>query len=514
VDLSEEKFQLEEIRARSEALQEALAEEYYESTAGLKAESDVSTIYRRHEGVISREAIAFVQKRLAAALERGKAGPGESESEREDEARRLRYLLEFQTDEFVGSEVKSIIDEILTRESALKVKLGEEEIAFRKLALEIANARDRGRREALERAQVAAVEELTPLLAERIGIENGIARSMGQPSYAALWQATAGIDLLELDRICQAFLARTDDMYKEAMGWAVRKRLGMPLSDARRHDLLAIFRGEEFDDFFPKGDMLGVAKRCLAEMDVDIAAGGNISFDLEPRERKSQRAFSAVLEVPRRVVLVLAPEGGRRDWQQLLHELGHCLHYGYTAPEAAYEYRRLGDYSLTETFAFLFQYLLTDKGFLKRYLGIARPRDFLFLAYLEKLTYLRRYAAKLHYELALHGGQAGVEGKDALYEENLVGALKVRYPRELFLYDVDRSFYAARYLRAWNMEALLSKHLTHYFDEDWYRNPRAGTFLKKHWAIGQRFRVEEMARAMGYKDLGTAELEQELVKNL
>lgn len=507
-DRSEKKeLKLEEIRARAEALQQELAEEVYESTAGLKNETNVSKIYRRYEDVIARGTIDFVRAKLAAAEPGGEAPDPE-------EARRLRLLIEFQTDELVASEVKAITDEILTRESSSKVKLGEEEIPFRKLTTEIANARDRVRREALEQSQIAVIEGFTPLFAERLGIEAGVARSFGHPSYASLWQASAGIDLADLDRLFQGFLARTEDMYRDAMGWVVRKRLGLNLEDVKRHDLHSIFRGEEFDDFFPKGEMLAVAKKFLADMGVDIAAGGNIRFDLEPRERKTSRAFCAVIEVPRRVVLVLSPEGGRRDWQQFLHELGHCLHYAHTSPEAPYEYRRLGDYSLTETYAFLFQYLLTDRTFLKRYLGIARPKDFLFLAYLEKLTFLRRYAAKLRYELALHAGESGVEGKDALYEENLVGALKIRYPRELFLYDVDRSFYAARYLRAWNMEALISKHLVHYFDEDWYRNPRTGAFLVKQWATGQRFRVEELAKEIGYEALTTAPLEEELSKNL
>jgi hypothetical protein len=511
VESGERRKRLDEIRARGEALQQALAEEYYESGAGLKAETNVSRIYRQYGDVISKEAIALVRERLREvdSPPEGAAPPGDP-----DEARRLRYLLEFQTEEFVGSEVKSIIDEILTRESTTKVKLGEEEIPFRKITTEIANARERARREALEQAQIAVVEELTPLFAERIGIENGIARTFGHASYAALWSAVAGIDLAELDRMFQGFLARTEDMYREAMGWVVRKKLGIDLADARRHDLHSIFRGEEFDDFFPKAEMIATARRFLEEMAVDMTAGGNIRFDLEPRERKTARAFFAPIEVPGRIVLVLQPEGGRRDWQQFLHELGHSLHFGYTAREAPYEFRRLGDYSLTEAYAFLFQYCLTDKRFLKRYLGIARPKDFLFLAYLEKLTFLRRYAARLHYEIALYSGENGVEGKDALYEEILAGALKVRYPRELFLYDIDRNFYAARYLRAWNMEALLSKHLVHYFDEDWYRNPRTGTFLKKHWALGQRFRVEELAREIGYEGLTTAALEEELAQNL
>ncbi len=541
---------LEEIRSRGEALQNALAEEYYEVKAGLKNASDLSAIYRRFGDAVSREAIAFVRGRLEMALHPDRAllppdvagepippggvlllpgvpapaappaappapvPPGAAGLE----VRRLRSLLEFQTDEFIGAEVKAITDALLTRESAASIKVGAgssaEEIAFRKVLLEASGTADRARREVLEQASVAVVDEWNPLLAERIGIERGIARSFGHDAYSGLWQELSGIDLVALDRQMQGFLARTEDMYREAMGWVVRKRLGISLDDARRHDLHWIFRGEEFDDWFPKTDMVAVAERSLAEMGVDIAAGGNIRFDLEPRERKAARAFCATIDVPRRIVLCLHPEGGRRDWQQLLHEVGHALHFGYTSPEEPYEFRRLGDSSLSETYAFLFQYLLIDRGWLKRNLAMSRPKEFLFLAYLEKLAYLRRYAAKLHYELELHGGENGIEGRDDRYEAAMRGALKISYPKELYLYDVDRAFYVARYLRAWLFEGLLSKHLVHYFDEDWWRNPRTGAFLKKHWRIGQQLGVEEMAKEIGYGGLDTTAIETELAKAL
>ena len=96
----------------------------------------------------------------------------------------------------------------------------------------------------------------------------------------------------------------------------------------------------------------------------------------------------------------------------------------------------------------------------------------------------------------------------------MLGALKLVYPKELFLYDVDRAFYVARYLRAWLFEALLSKHLVHYFDEDWFRNPRTGEFLRRHWMLGSRFTVEEMAKEIGYSRLDTAALEEDMLKAL
>jgi hypothetical protein len=580
---------VDDIRARCEALARALAEESYEVGAGLKSESNVSAIYRRHGEAVARPAIELVRGRLAAAREAEAAAraasaappaspgapvPGEgagepsapmssaapsplpaapplsssvlivppfisapagppgaapllfaAESVDADEARRLRALLEFQVEEFVGMEVRAITDEALTRESAARIKVaaaaaagagggGHEEIAFRQAIAEISNSPDRARRQALEDASAAVIDEMTPLLAERIGIERGIARSFGHGTFAALFESVSGIDLRALDALLQGFLARTDDMYREAMGWVVRKRLGIALEDARRHDLHFIFRGAEWDDTFPKSEMLRVAERFLGEMGVDVRAGGNVLFDLEPRERKSARAFCAPVEVPGRVMLCVAPMGGRRDWQHLLHELGKALLHAHTAAHEPFEHRRLGDASVSESYAFLLQYLLVDAAWLKRYLGVGKPKGYLFLAHLEKLAYLRRYAAKLHYELSLHDGENGVEGKDALYEEQMRRALRVRYPRELFLYDVDRSFFVARYLRAWLFEALLSKHLVHYFDEDWFRNPRTGEFLKRHWALGQRLSVEETAREIGYAALDTAALEQEMLRVL
>ena len=196
-----------------------------------------------------------------------------------------------------------------------------------------------------------------------------------------------------------------------------------------------------------------------------------------------------------------------------LHELGAALFFAHVNPEEAFEYRHLGDISLRETYAFLFEYLTLDRGWLKRYLDFPKSKDFLFLAYLQKLYLLRRYAARLMYELELHSGGT-VDGMPERYSEILTTALGCNMPAESFLYDVDRAFYSARYLRAWAFEALLCKHLCHYFDDDWYRNPRTGEFLRKNWALGHRYRVEEMAQEIGYDSLDLAPLEQEFFRNL
>ena len=68
--------------------------------------------------------------------------------------------------------------------------------------------------------------------------------------------------------------------------------------------------------------------------------------------------------------------------------------------------------------------------------------------------------------------------------------------------------------RARLFSALFSGHLVHYFDEDWWRNPRCGPFLKKQWAAGRKLRVDELAKEIGYDGLTVKPLVKLFTKNL
>ena len=72
-----------------------------------------------------------------------------------------------------------------------------------------------------------------------------------------------------------------------------------------------------------------------------------------------------------------------------------------------------------------------------------------------KLVFLRRYAAKLAYELELHGGERPLDAMPALYARLLGDAVGVDWPAATYLADVDEGYYAANYLRAWAFETHL-----------------------------------------------------------
>ncbi|HRN52809.1 MAG TPA: hypothetical protein PK788_04895, partial [Gemmatimonadaceae bacterium] len=210
---------------------------------------------------------------------------------------------------------------------------------------------------------------------------------------------------------------------------------------------------------------------------------------------------------PDLVHLVLRPHGGQNDWMTLLHELGHALHFANMRRDLPFEFRWLGDNSVTEGYAMLFDHRLKDRGWLSRYTGLDKPATESFLRYMgfEELHFVRRYCAKLIYETELHGGAVPWSALPDLYVETLTKATGFRYQRSDAFVDVDARYYAARYLRAWQLQALLDESLRERFDEDWWRNPRCGPWMVEElFAHGQRELAHEQAERVAGKGLSFA----------
>jgi hypothetical protein len=247
----------------------------------------------------------------------------------------------------------------------------------------------------------------------------------------------------------------------------------------------------------------------VREMGIDPLAAGRIRLDTGEREGKRARAFCAPVRVPDEVYLVLRPHGGQTDWNTFLHELGHALHFAYMRPDLPMEYRWLGDNSVTESYAMLFDHLMMDRRWLRRYTGLSDEdgHEFVRAAAFEELHFLRRYSAKLIYETELYAGHTAWESLPEVYVERLSIATGFRYDRSDAFVDVDPRYYSTRYLRAWQLQALLSETLTERYDVDWWRNPRAGPWVcGTLFGEGQRELADELAQRVAGKRLSFAPL--------
>jgi hypothetical protein len=180
-------------------------------------------------------------------------------------------------------------------------------------------------------------------------------------------------------------------------------------------------------------------------------------------------------------------------------------------PALPFEFRHLGDNSVTEGYAFLFDHLLEDPEWLARRLGVQDAEELLAHSRAQRLMMLRRYAAKLAYELELHGGGGANGDRADSYARRLTEAVRVPWPREQYLMDVDPGFYAAAYLRAWAFESRLRTLLRERFGRAWFESPRAGQMLRDLWAQGQRLDADELLAQLDGGGLDFAALAADLV---
>jgi hypothetical protein len=245
-----------------------------------------------------------------------------------------------------------------------------------------------------------------------------------------------------------------------------------------------------------------VLSATLGGLGIDLAGQSNVTLDVEARERKSPRAFAVSIRVPQDVRMVLQPRGGHDDFETALHELGHVEHRANTDVSQPVAWRLLGDGSVTEAYAFLLQYLVMEPAWLAEHLGMDERAavGWLDFAAFRKLVYLRRYAAKLLYELRLHRDEE-IEVARSYYAGLLGLLVGVRQRDERFLADLDDHFYVARYLRAWMLEGSLRASLQASHGASWWRDAGAGETLRRSWSVGQAWNADDVVAHLGYDHL-------------
>jgi hypothetical protein len=478
--------ELDGYRAGVDRFEAEVNEEYYLHYAGLKPKLDLRSIYERHADLTDLDTV----KRLGQAV-RG---------------RENLELFRFGCESYLRELTREEAEKVAELQATLEIQHDGAPLGYRMLTPTIANTADRATRARLEQARNELTDEhLNPLHLEAVRTTHRAVSELGAETYLHLYRDRFGFDLDGLAAQCRAFLDSTERLYEESMDRALREHVGIGLAEAERHDLRRFFRGTSWDKAFPVDRMLPALRGTLADLGIDLDAQENVHLDVEERPTKTPRAFCAPIEVPDRVMLVIQPMGGPDDWRALFHEAGHAEHFGCTSPALGVEAKRLGDYAVTEGWAMLLDSLVDDPGWLTRMLDFPRPREFAEEGAVHLLFFLRRYCAKLLYELEFQAAPDVTE-LGTRYVELLGDALKIEPSPTDYLSDIDEGFYVTCYLRAWAFEAQLSSFLREEFGHDWFRRREAGSLLRELWALGQEPTADELL-----KDVTGAPVELEAV---
>jgi hypothetical protein len=487
---------LDRYRERAELFCEQIDREYYLHHAGHKRSYEIEAIYGRHAELFSRRAVE--ELRDAAGRSDGEQG------------RRVSDLLDFAFQGYLGQAVKAESARLAELEASLKVEADSGLVPYRGVAVALANDPDAGRRAALEAARDELLaERLNPLHLAALERTHELARELGWARYREACAELRGIDLAALGVQADEFARATDDAYAALVDPELERAGVAPLGELRRSDLPRFFRAPGLDELFPSERMVASFSETLSGLGIELGAQHNVHLDTESRETKSPRAFCATPKVPQEIYLIISPVGGRDDYEALLHEGGHTEHFAHVDPGLAFEYRHLGDNSVTESFAFLLQHLSEDPAWLGARLGIRDPEPVVRHARAVKLVMLRRYTAKIAYELELHDTAPSLDEMPARYAELLGGSTRVGWRWESWLADVDPGFYVACYLRAWALETSWRRALRERFGERWFESAEAGEWLRGLWRQGQRLDAAELLAETLGEELGLGVLAEE-----
>jgi hypothetical protein len=465
--------ELDAIRAEADRFLASLDEEYYLHYAGHKERLELTPIYERHARLARLE--------TAAAI--GSAVGGD---------RRRRELWRFACERYLGAVTREHDERLARAEAELVAKVDGADIPYRQLRPAIANEPDRERRRRLEAARNDLTEtHLLPIQLEAALATRSAVRELGPGSYLDLYREGFAMALDDLADGCRAVLEETAQLWSRAGDDLFRRGAGVGLDEAERWDTPRVFRSPEWDKHFPEAQMIPALEATLADLGIDLRSQANVHLDVERRPLKSPRAFCSPIEIPEKVMLVIQPIGGHDDWKSLFHEAGHTEHFAHTSPDLRMEERRLGDNAVTEGWATLFQRLTDDPGWLTRRLDFPRPEEYARQSAAAELWFVRRYCAKLLYELELHAAEDPTALRDR-YVELLADALGVTPSSTDYLADVDPGFYVSSYLRSWAFEAQLRDFLRGEFGTRWFARREAGSLLRELWELGQKPTAEEL----------------------
>jgi hypothetical protein len=390
-------------------------------------------------------------------------------------------------------------EEIAGYESRRCISWAGREVPLSQIDDLLSGETDRDRRFALDEARREAWAGSVALRAGLVSTVEGAAASLGFGSVRGAIEKSRHLDLDLLSRSLEAALARGQLRYLDAIQRSFSSCPGIGRARADWRDLGLWVRHHSAARGFQKETLDRAVGDTIERLAIAPERSGAIEVRSSTRLAPG-RALCIAVRVPEAIMVFHSAGEGPELLAARMHEAGHSHHLAWSSPSLAVEERMCGDPALHEAYAFLFEGLASDAGWLAE-LGATREAEARtrFQRLLRAFS-VRLYLAKLQFRLGLSGGDS--DEADARYRELLREWTGAEPDGRSHLFASDLTFQSADYLRGWIAEAHLRACLCERFGRDWYRRAAAGRLLKELWETGGRYTAEEIVRELG---AGTAD---------
>lgn len=368
-------------------------------------------------------------------------------------------------------------------------------------------------RRALGAARAAlGAAELAPLARERAARACAAVEGLGVAAgYDDTFARVAGEPPAARAALAADWLGRTEAAWADTLAERARRTVGLAARELVAADLPAVLAGN--DEASPRGSALAAAARAqLAALGLDPDAGGRVRVGVlgagatvggaggapsgVPFGAAALAGRAAARAVPVRVpseVYLLARTGaaaarasGPGAARGYLDALGRALHRAHADPALPFEARWAAGAVRARATGALLAALLRDRGWLRRYAalsggaldGAARAAAF------RELAAARGFAARTTVSAAAYGDEVALGDVEAVYADRARAAFGVAPDPGDAMADLDAPFAVGDALGGVLAAGALADALRDRFDEDWWRNPRAGPWLAAEWFAG------------------------------
>lgn len=448
-------------------------------------------VMKGHERLASADTVRMLKRAV------GRCGDPE-------EKRALGYFLNFAIGLFIEEKTAAESDRLTNAIMRAKVRLAGKSVPYRALASILSNEPGRARRRTIHSLAMGVVRRLNPQYANLWKIQQRLPRELGY-SYVRMSEAERQVNLRKTAGLARDVLKKTKSLYTRLLDEQSRAILGYGADGVRRADIAHLLKNASVDKYFPAKELVATAKRTASGLGFDLDRMPNLRIFDADRPNKAPRAMCCSPKTPGDVRISVRPIGGASDYETLLHELGHGLHFAMSRTDR-FEYQQLGGAVVTETYAFLLEHLMDSREWLAGHSAMLDEEVRAFLRYRAflKLYWMRRYAAKILYEIHFHSGRK--KPREA-YRRLLSDAYCFPLSQEdsaAYLSDIDSTFYSADYFRAWMLEAALAETLETRHGPKWFTRKGAGKFLAGLWESGNRMMGADMLAVLGKRDYSVA----------
>lgn len=355
----------------------------------------------------------------------------------------------------------------------------EEAIPLRRAFAYMAAERRRDQRAAVELAVVAQLGTVNEAFEANFEAHRRAAADLDFESPDVLWRRIAVMDAAAQQDTATEVLEATREIYVDLLAWAVKQRLHLPLSQLRRHDVLALFTFAEYQPYYQPGTLVPAMQACCRHMGLDPNADGRLTWRQRPAHFGPPEALA--LHLPDEVVLAYSPVSGVKEAELWGGALGRALTWVHADPDLPLAHRLLAEPAIVEGSASLLAELVAHPDWLRHYLAVSVDENYRLWRRLDRLYRLRRQLGRFLFTRHLYTTDS-LAGAADVYRDLMMEACCVDYAPEYYLLDVDWHYESVTALWSRSLACLLLETLHQQFAADWFRNPDSGAWLRHYWS--------------------------------